>query len=394
MIGSDPGHLQLMPDLLARAGFTVDVISQSALLQHTHQIRDLVYAKSEKELLELTEKQIAEHYDLVIIADDLTLRLVLQSELQAQTKLKLLPVTSENHFSHLFSKVRLSQALAAGKVLTPQYGVANSTAELTRLANTLGYPVMVKVDASTGGKGVFICQSDRDIDDLAPRLAQYPHFRFPVLVQKKIEGLCLDLSAFYQAGQLIHFCHAIEEKTTSPLGPSNVRTYTQLACLDEEIFTELAAVGKALGADGFANITAIWSKADQQRYFIEADMRPNGWSDYAKYIGHDLAGAIKAYFADGDVLQYPQAINARFPRTLLIAHVSRLKSWELLVNRYGVWNFASREQVIRRMFGHPLGLLRHGANQYLQPLFPQGTWSRMSAFFSGLKRKLIRLLFP
>jgi len=236
LIGSDPGLLQMIPDLLARAGFTVDVISQSALLQHTHQIRDLVYAQSDKELLELTEKQIPEHYDLVIIGDDVTIRLLLQSNLPAQTKLKLLPVTSQIHYSHLFSKIGLSQALETGKVLTPKYGVANSTSELIPLANGLGYPVVVKVNASFGGQGVFICQSDYDIADLAPKLAQYPNFSFPVLVQEKIEGLCLDLSAFYQDGKLIYFCHAVEEKHTSPLGPSNVRTYTQLGCLDREIF--------------------------------------------------------------------------------------------------------------------------------------------------------------
>ena len=393
LIGSDPGLLQMIPNLLTRARFTVDVISQSALLQHTHQIKDLVYARSDEALLALAEKQISKHYDLVIIGDDITLRLILQSNLPAQTKLKLLPVTSENHYSHLFSKIGLSQAFEAGKVLTPQYGVANSASEFIPLANSLGYPVLIKVDASFGGQGVFVCQSDHDIANLAPKLAQHPHFRFPVLVQEKIEGLCLDLSAFYQAGKLISFCHAVEEKTTSPLGPSNVRTYTQLGYLDQKIFTELEAVGKALGADGFANISAIWSQTNLQRYFFEADMRPNGWADYSKYVGHDLAGAIKAYFEHGEILHSPPAINAQFPRSLLMAHVSRLKSWELLINRYGVWRFATREQIIRRMFGHPLGLLRHGANRYLQPLFSERMWSIVNQFFSTLKIKLIYLLF-
>jgi hypothetical protein len=122
-------------------------------------------------------------------------------------------------------------------------------------------------------------------------------------------------------------------------------------------------------------------------------MRHNGWADYSKYIGNDLADAIKAYFEHGGILQYPHAINAQFPRTLLIAHVSRLKAWEILINRYGVWRFATREQIIRRMFGHPLGLFRHGANHYLKPLFSERMWSHMNAFFSALKVKLIRLLF-
>jgi hypothetical protein len=266
LIGHDPGLMQSLPSLLSRSGFSLDVISQSSLLQHTHQIRELIYAGSDKHLLDLIEKQCPENYDLVILGDDLTIRLILQSNLPAQTKLKLLPVTSENHYSHLYSKIGLSQVLEAGKVLTPKYGVAKSPSELIPLANNLGYPVVIKIDASTSGKGVFICQSDRNISDLILKLPHYLGFSFPVLLQQKIAGPSLDLSAFYQDGKLIHFCHALEEKTSYPLGPSNVRTYTQLGHLDQKIFAELQAVGKALGADGFANITAIWSKSNQERY--------------------------------------------------------------------------------------------------------------------------------
>ena len=122
-------------------------------------------------------------------------------------------------------------------------------------------------------------------------------------------------------------------------------------------------------------------------------MRPNGWADYSKYVGHDLAGAIKAYFEHGEILHSPPAINAQFPRSLLMAHVSRLKSWELLINRYGVWSFATQEQIIRRIIGHPLGKLNHAAIQYLQPLVPQKVWSLLIQFGTNLKVKLIHLFF-
>jgi len=146
-----------------------------------------------------------------------------------------------------------------------------------------------------------------------------------------------------------------------------------------------------LGADGFANITAIWSNINGQRYYIEADMRPNGWADYSKYIGNDLAGAIKAYFEHGGILQHPHAINAQFPRTLLIAHVSRLKAWEILINRYGVWRFATREQIFRRVIGHPISILNSIANRYVQPLVPQSVWRALLNFSRAIKLKLIQL---
>jgi len=391
LIGSDPGLMQPIPAILGRAGFVVDVISQSKIFQHSNSIAHLIYVSTQEELLETIASNVFSSYDLVVIGDDITLQLIVQSDLPDQTKLKLLPVISSAYYFHLFSKIGLSHALETGHVLTPQFRIAHETSELIPLADTLGYPVVIKIDASFGGHGVFICDSDQDISDLLSKLLRYPNFRLPLLVQKKIEGTTLDLSAFYQDGKLIHFCHATEIKTTYPLGPSYLRTYTQLGILDKELYLELTALGQALGANGFVNLESIWSSVDGRRYFTEADMRPNAWHDYSRYVGNDLATAIKAYFENAQTLEYPQAIETNFPRTLVIPHVSRLKFWELLINRYGVWKFATRQQVIRRIIGHPISMLNSIANRYVQPAVPQSVWMGLLKFSKALKVKLIYL---
>ncbi len=397
LIGSDPGLMGPIPPLLSRAGFVIDVISQSPLLQKTPKIRGLTYVYSDEEVLETLRIQTARdqsdwQYDLVIISDDVTLSLILQSNLPKKIKVSLLPVTSELHFGHLYSKIGLSQALLAGHILTPKYAVAQNTAELIPLANTLGYPVVIKIDASSGGSGVFICQSNQDISDLLINQHERINCSLPLLIQEKIEGSTLDLSAFYQDGQLIYFSHAVEERTTYPLGPSCLRTYTQLGALDQAIFTELAAIGKALGADGFSNITSVWSNIDRKRYIIEADMRPNVWADYSRYLGNDLAIPIKTYFENRQILHYPQTINEQFSSTLLIPLVSRLKFWEILVNRYGVWQFSTGEQIIRRLIGHPIAKLRNVAIQHLKPVIPARIWLILEKYFALTKIKIIYLL--
>ena len=393
LIGRIPGLLQPVPNLLSRAGFTVDVISLTPLVQRHATMNSLCLVSGDALLLRHLEEQHLEQYNLVILGDDRTIELIAHSDLPAPKKLKLLPVISEHFYYHLYSKIGLSLILEKAKVLTPPYAVVQELHELTPAADRLGYPVMLKLDASTGGKGVFVCQSSEELLAYVTQWLAQPSFQFPLLVQKIIEGTSLDLSAFYQDGQLIHFCHAVEEKTTYPLGPSNLRSYTQLGNLDSKIFSELSALGKALGANGFTNITAIDCAQDQRRYFIEADMRPNAWVDYAKYIGNDIAPAIRAYFERGQTLQFPQAQNPQYPQTILIPHVSRIAFWEILINRYGVWQFATLAQLLRRVIGHPMSMVSAFAHKHIQPHLPQSTWEYSQRILKTLKLRILRAFF-
>lgn len=60
-------------------------------------------------------------------------------------------------------------------------------------------------------------------------------------------------------------------------GASSLRKYYQTSVVDKEIFLEVQQLGKALGADGFTNISCIQSVDGGGRYVIEADMRANAW---------------------------------------------------------------------------------------------------------------------
>ncbi len=318
--------------LLTRAGFTVDVISTSNYFKKNKLTREYLLAENNDLLLEAASRKIKHKYNLVVIADDPTLGAILNSDLHNEEKLELLPVVAIQDFNHIFSKIGLSLALEKNGVNTPAYLIAQNGQELKNSAQILGYPMLVKIDSSAGGLGVFECSSDSNLEALVTKLRDYP-----VLMQKKMKGIEVSMEAFYQNGNLIHFAYSTPEKYKYKFGPTSVRTYVQLACLEKEVFRELDLIGKVLGADGFVNISSIRSDEDDKLYFIEADMRPNLWINHSKYFGDDAAGKINRYFSTGGRIGYPYPFNPEYPQQILISHYSRITLRELILNRYQVW---------------------------------------------------------
>jgi hypothetical protein len=318
--------------LLTRAGFIVDVISTNAFLTRTRSIRNYFLAEKDDVLLKTASESIKKEYALTVVGDDPTLRKILDLDLPDDDKLKLLPVISHKDFDHIFSKIGLSVAFAKNGVRTPDYLIANNEQELKTAAHTLGYPLFIKLDSSAGGLGVYECLNDSDLDNALVKLPAYP-----VLVQKKIEGTEISMEAFYQNGELIHVACSTQEKYTYKFGPTAVRRYTQLACLEKEVFDELSLVGKALGANGFVNMSSIRCNYDNKLYFFEADMRPNMWTGYSRYFGDDLADVIKHHFTTGETTTYPYPFNPAYPEQVLISHFSRISLIELGLNRYRIW---------------------------------------------------------
>ncbi len=115
----------------------------------------------------------------------------------------------------------------------------------------------------------------REIHDDAGIAALRSLFVRPLLLQKKVEGTVLDLAAIYLEGELVHFSYAVVERGMGRFGPSVLRTYHASSAVEHAVFDELAALGRALGFNGFVNITCMDAADGSGRHYIEADMRPN-----------------------------------------------------------------------------------------------------------------------
>ena len=339
LFGKDRRLMQSIPGMLVRAGFEVDVIASRPLPIWPSKSVRLHYVPAASALLPAVLAAIQKPYDLVIPADDPTIGLILGAAIPDALKLKLLPVCGVEHFSHLYSKIGLAQALHAHRITSPAYRVAHHPDDLPDCGRALGYPLLVKVDASGAGEGVYECRTEDELKHLGAT-----PISFPVLVQEMIEGQLLDVSGFYQAGQLVHFGYATIQATVSgPFSPSSRRRYRQLSEVPAEVFDELQAIGHALGLNGFANLACLLSQRDGKRYYFEADTRPIIWSDYTKYIGNDLALAIRNYFQSGTTLHHPVTRNTDYPATMHMVCPQRMPVHQLLLNRHQSWKWFRRE---------------------------------------------------
>lgn len=341
-----------MPHLLFRAGFEIDAVSSNQLLKENKFLSDYKFYSDKQSMLVHLIKKNLDVYDFIIPCDDQTLKNILDSSLAVVEKLKLLPVQAAENLKHISSKIGLSCALLEGGVVTPDFVVAGNFTEAVAAGEKLGYPLMLKIDFSGGGNGVFKCESASDLASIPQE-----NFNLPLLVQKKISGEELDLSGIYRSGKLVTFSYSTIKKVIgNEFGPSSVRVYEQLGNVSEDVFLEMKKLGKVLGANGFVTISAIKSSGGKI-YFIEADMRPNVWVEMAKFIGDDPAKKLQKWFlqerSQVAKLQYPQPLNKKFPTKLLIPYFARLSVAEILTNRYNVWKFMlkeDREFVLRFLY--------------------------------------------
>ncbi|MEA9602773.1 ATP-grasp domain-containing protein [Polynucleobacter sp. MG-28-Ekke-A2] len=365
--------------LLKRANFDVDLIAFFGISSRDSSFRSIYCINSIGRLAEILPGLLSQsNYDLVVVGDDETLSDIHGSNLSAELKMQILPISSINGECHLYSKIGLSTLLQKSGITTPRFEVAKNEAELLSLAEKVGYPVIVKIDYSGGGAGVFQCNSMEEI------FTHLKSCKYPLLVQQFIEGDMLDLSAFYQNGQLIHFTYSKFEKTVGgSFGPSSVRSYQQLAIVNREVFEELRRLGMALSAHGFVNISVMHSIKDGKRYYFEADMRPNVWVDYGKYIGNDAAIAISEYFTNGQTLNCPPVRNPQYPQTLLIPYILRLSFWELLLNKYKCWDYIEGwSQLFLQIPSRIDSVFTALSIRFIKPRVSSSVWSKLKYLHS------------
>ncbi|AWB33016.1 hypothetical protein DBV39_03990 [Orrella marina] len=372
LIGHSEELLRAFPTLLDRAGFVVDVLTSASRFEQNYRsyrnnsrsrnnhgkVRQVIQVSLPEDLVTASLHLDLNQYDLVVIGDDKTLREIMAADVSAAMKLRLLPVYSEHGFRHIGSKIGLSEVLQDAGIPTPRFTVVRDEGELDALVKNLTEPVMLKIDQSGGGSGVFLLDTGRsgsgqsDADQPGPleviEMLKGRQLVYPLLAQQRIQGDVLDLSSFYQHGELICTSYSVFEAVVRcSYGPSSVRQYSQLSTVNENVFELLRDLGRALSAHGFVNLTCMRESATGKLYVFEADMRASVWVDYGKYLGDDHAVAIRRYFDTGATLVSPVSHNPAFPEQVRIPFVYRLTPWEILTNAHQVWRYCQNQSVTR-----------------------------------------------
>ena len=327
--------------LLARAGFDVHILFNGSHL-HFKKIQAKVNCVLDDHIFtSMIEECQKQNFDIIILADDLTIAHILRSDLSSLTKQKVLPVVSANYWGHLCSKNGLAQYLHNSQILQPSFMIANSVTELEYKAQSLGFPLLLKINFSGGGTGVYECINLEQV-----LKAPLPPNSFPLLLQKKISGPVIDLSGFFYQGRLVHFSYA---KFLSVKGrvfsPSVLRQYRNRDLIDPQIQVELSELGRVLGLNGFVNISCIHSLNDDLRYYFEADVRPNAWVNFPYYLGDDPAREIHEFFQYGKTV-LDLKINRNLVECLEIPYISRMPFLAIMRNQYGVWKYCKEYTAI------------------------------------------------
>jgi hypothetical protein len=387
LVGENVELMIAVPTLLSRAGFVVDVITNCYIFKKHPAIRNFVFVANYDDITRTASEKNKKNYSLIVIGDDNTLSKILNSDLSDEEKLELLPIMTIKNLDHIYSKIGLSRVFQEFGINTPEFRIAKDKSELKKFVESLGYPVLVKIDSSGGGFGVSECSSNGDVEVLLNKLQTYP-----VLLQKKMQGVELDLSGFYQNSKLIHFSCSRIERVNGKFGASALRTYVQIAHLKKEIFDELDLLGKALGANGFVNVACIQSDHDQKRYYIEADMRPNAWVDFSKYFGDDPAVQINNFFSTSNTLQHPYPINLAYPDKILLPYFSRIKLWELATNRYFVWKYTPNRDHLAIILYLIIRKIKTMVIKEFKPLIPEKYWIRLKYAYQKSRNSILNIL--
>ncbi len=293
-----------IPYLFKKAGCTVDVFCKktSWLRKNSHVDKWIESGSGEENYIEgLIALASREDYDGIIIVDDPADRIMNKAITDPELFAKILPLSRIENRALLGSKRGLSELCTKYNVLTPPFTVYENGFDIASLATTVPYPLVMKIDESAAGGGVFLCKNEAEV---AAKLAQLsPTEKQNLLFQQYIPGGIVSVEALFGNGSLLAYAYSTVTKTVvSEFDISVDRLYSECP----KIEPALQSMGEAFGINGFASITCMRDEATGRHYFIEADLRPHGWFRADIAAGVDFSLAIRDWLDGTPALYRPK----------------------------------------------------------------------------------------
>lgn len=278
-----------IPALLNQGGCTVDLFCKKDawVLQNKFYENSIIAQGNDHDFISHLLNYVVESgekYDWIIPGDDITIRL-LNKELQSvELFYKIMPLTKIENRAILGSKAGFSNLCNKYAVKTPRYLVYSTTQTPGSIGDYMGFPLLIKLDESEGGYGVFLCESEAA---LTSKLGEIKN-KNGLVFQQFIKGHEVNTEALYKDGVLIVYSYSKPLKLMSNFGVSTQKLYSQ----NRDVETELIQIGHDIGINGFCNIAFMYNELDRSYYLIEVDIRPTAWMYYGKFIGNDFAKGV------------------------------------------------------------------------------------------------------
>ncbi len=282
--------LMEMPALLKNGGCSVDLFctENSWVLENESYNRAYITEQDPEifsEKLFNYLKLYKNNYQWIIPGDDIIMRILNEKITDTNLFYKVMPLTKIENRDLLGSKKGLSELCTKYGIRTPKYMIYNDKISIDEIIDSVGFPMMVKLDKSEGGFGVYKCN---DREELVATVAKISN-RENMVFQQFINGYEVNTEILTRNGKLIVYNYSKTLRTIGEFGVSTQRVYEK----NNDLEIDLKHISDSLGLNGFANVVFLYSETENIYYLIEADVRPNSWMYYGKFTGNDFAAGIK-----------------------------------------------------------------------------------------------------
>ncbi|MCE9585289.1 ATP-grasp domain-containing protein [Candidatus Nomurabacteria bacterium] len=319
--------LMEIPYLFHKADCAVDIYAQkNSWLRKSKYHKNYFPANKNKNIFIQNLEKISKKniYEWIILCDEESLNIINNSTNKYLIK-KALPLSNNENRNILNSKKGISLACTKYKIPTPEYEIYDKNQKIEKLTKEIQFPILLKIDKSAGGSGIFLC---KNIAEISENINKIPKQKIENLVlQQYIKGQNIAVETLYKNGNLIAYAYSIVTKTISnEFGLSSERIYIQYP----EIKERLKFIGKSFGINGFCSMTFMADS--KEHYLIEADLRPQAWYALARLAGTDFSQAIKEFISKN-----PQFIKTKFPKNkkeIAIRHMRRDLIWNIINKNY------------------------------------------------------------
>ena len=334
-----------IPAILSNAGCTVDIFSvkDSWVLQNK-QYDTWIEGSADAvifidQLLSYIEKN-SDKYNWVIPGDDAIIR-SLNERITSETLFyKVMPLTKIEHRQLLGSKAGFSELCAKYNIKTPRYLIYDAALTPAVIGDYIGYPLLIKLDKSEGGFGVFFCEHESALIDTLQRIL----IKDKLVFQQFIQGYDINTEVLYRDEELLVYSYSRTLTVMGKFGVSTQRLFYQ----DNEVEKVLIDMGQELGLSGFGNVVFMYSEQEKEHYLIEIDMRPNAWMYYGRFTGNDFSEGVRRIINNNPALVRPTEKEAGKQlkislykkdvyRCILEKDVKGLLGW--LTNRDHCWKY-------------------------------------------------------
>ena len=301
------------PGALSRAGFEVNVLApKGSLVTQSQHIKRIAYLEPQtttQQWLHAFAAMVRATAPLLVLpGDDVAYRLLqalvlappedMQPVLREQlTTLVKASLGDPDCYRTSVEKTRLPAAAQALGVRVPGYTLVHTLDEARAFAAAHGYPVVLKLNQSTGGNGVELISGDSELERafFALGSANKPDFDGTMvrhlLIQKQISGKVRFQNVAAWHGRIV--AAWIVERVIAypePKGPSSVNRYYHDAQIRD--FSERIVAG--FGMTGLFSIEYIVDAQSGDAYLLEINRRITPGSHAGRIVNVDLCAALFA----------------------------------------------------------------------------------------------------